>query len=47
MILTEEKKIRTSKEEIYSQLLVVEAVDFEAFEAISDLLKNRAVYARR
>src|SRR5580704_9460672 len=38
-IQTEEKKIRTSKEEIYSQLLVVEAVDFEAFNAVSDLLK--------
>jgi hypothetical protein len=37
-IQTEEKKIRTSREEIYSQLLVVEAVDFEAFEAVSELL---------
>jgi hypothetical protein len=38
-IQTEEKKIRTSKEEIYSQLLVIEAVDAEAFDAVSDLLK--------
>jgi hypothetical protein len=37
-IQTEEKKIRTSREEIYSQLLVIEAVDFEAFEAVSGLL---------
>jgi hypothetical protein len=44
-IETEEKKIRTSKEEIYSQLLVVEAVDFAALEAISDLLKP-ALFAR-
>ena len=38
-IQTEEKKIRTSKEEIYSQLLVIEAVDFQAVEAVSGLLK--------
>jgi hypothetical protein len=38
MIQTEEKKIRTSKEEIYSQLLVIETVDFEAIEAVSNLL---------
>ncbi len=37
-IQTEEKKIRTSKEEIYSHLLAIEAVDFEAFEAVSALL---------
>jgi hypothetical protein len=37
-IQTEEKKIRTSREEIYSQLLMIEAVDFEAFEVVSDLL---------
>jgi hypothetical protein len=37
-IQTEEKKIRTSKEEIYRQLLVIEAVDFEALEAASNLL---------
>jgi hypothetical protein len=38
-IQTEEKKIRTSKEEIYSQLLLIEAVDFEAFKAVSELLE--------
>jgi hypothetical protein len=38
-IQTEEKKIRTSKEEIYNQLLVIEAVDSEALEAVSDRLK--------
>jgi hypothetical protein len=38
-IQTEEKKIRTSKEEIYSQLLVIEAVDLQALEAVSGLLK--------
>jgi len=37
-IPTEEKKIRTSKEEIYSQLLVIETVDFEAVEAVSNLV---------
>jgi len=37
-IQTEEKKIKTSKEEIYSQLLVIEAVDFQALEAVSNLL---------
>ena len=37
-IETEEKKIRTSKEEIYSQLLVIETVDFEAVEAVSNLV---------
>ena len=36
-IQTEEKKIRTSKEEIYSQLLLIEAVDFAAFDAVSEL----------
>ena len=38
-IPTEEKKIRTSREEIYSQLLVIEAVDLDAFTAVSELLK--------
>jgi hypothetical protein len=38
-IQTEEKKIRTSKEEIYSQLLVIEAADVDAFTAVSELLK--------
>jgi len=37
-IQTEEKKMRTSKEEIYSQLLLIEAVDFDAFEAVSEVL---------
>jgi len=37
-IQTEEKRIRTSKEEIYSHLLVIEAVDFQALEAVSNLL---------
>jgi hypothetical protein len=37
-IQTEEKKIRTSKEEIYRQLLVIEAADFDAFDAVSELL---------
>jgi hypothetical protein len=37
-IQTEEKKIRTGREEIYSQLLVIEAVDLAALEAVSDLL---------
>jgi hypothetical protein len=32
-------KSRCSKEEIYSQLLVIEAVDFQALEAVSKLLK--------
>jgi hypothetical protein len=44
-IQTEEKKIRTSKEEIYSQLLVIEAVDLAALEAVSDLL-NVALFSR-
>src|SRR6476660_1201153 len=39
-IQTEEKKIRTSKEEIYSQLLVIEAADFEALGAVSEPLKS-------
>ena len=39
-IQTEEKKIRTSKEEIYSQLLLIEAVDLAAFDAVSGLLKS-------
>ena len=38
-IQTEEKKIRTSREEIYSQLLVIEAADLDAFAAVSELLK--------
>ena len=38
-IQTEEKKIRTSKEEIYSQLLLIEAVDFEAFKAVAEFIK--------
>jgi hypothetical protein len=38
-IQTAEKKIRTGKEEIYSQLLVIEAADFDAFDAVSELLK--------
>jgi hypothetical protein len=44
-IQTAEKKIRTSKEEIYSQLLVIEAVDLEAFEAVSGRL-NAALLAK-
>ena len=40
-IPTEEKKIRTSREEIYSQLLVIEAVDLDAFTAVSELLKAK------
>ena len=39
-IQTEEKKIRTSKEEIYSQLLVIEAVDFAALATVSEVLKQ-------
>lgn len=39
-IQTEEKKIRTSKEEIYSQLLVIEAVDFAALDTVSKVLKE-------
>jgi ribosomal 30S subunit maturation factor RimM len=38
-IQTEEKKIRTSREEIYNQLLVIEAADVDAFEAVSELLQ--------
>ena len=38
-IQTAEKKIRTGKEEIYSQLLVIEAADLDAFDAVSELLK--------
>ena len=38
-IQTEEKKIRTSKEEIYSQLLVIEGADADAFDSVSELLK--------
>lgn len=30
--------MRTGKEEIYSQLLLIEAVDLEAFEAVSEFL---------
>jgi hypothetical protein len=44
-IQTEEKKIRTSKEEIYSQLLVSEAVDFAALDRVSEVL-NEMVSAR-
>jgi hypothetical protein len=44
-IQTEEKKIRTSREEIYSQLVVIEAVDVAAFEAVSALLKG-ALFTR-
>jgi hypothetical protein len=44
-IQTEEKKIRTSKEEIYSQLLVIEAVDFEVLATVSALV-NIALLAR-
>jgi hypothetical protein len=39
-IQTQEKKMRTSKEEIYSQLLVIEAVDVEAFDAVSGMLRD-------
>ena len=39
-IQTEEKKMRTSKEEIYSQLLVIEAVDLAALDAVSEALKG-------
>ena len=39
-IQTEEKKIRTSKEEIYSQLLVIEAVDLTALDTVSNVLKE-------
>ena len=38
-IPTAEKKIRTGGEEIYSQLLVIEAADLDAFAAVSELLK--------
>jgi hypothetical protein len=38
-IQTEEKKIRTSKEELYSQLLLIEAVDLEAFKVVSEVVK--------
>lgn len=44
-IQTEEKKIRTGKEEIYSQLLVVEAVDLDAFDAVSERL-HAALFAK-
>jgi hypothetical protein len=39
-IQTEEKKIRTSKEEIYSQLVLIEAVDLAALEKVSNLLET-------
>jgi hypothetical protein len=39
-IQTEEKKMRTSKEHIYSQLLVIEAVDVAALESVSDALRH-------
>ena len=45
-IQTEEKRIRTSKEEIYSQLLVIEAVDFQALEACFKS-PGRSAYARK
>jgi hypothetical protein len=45
-IQTEEKKIRTSREEIYSQLLVIEAVDFAALDTVSEVLKE-ALFAQR
>jgi hypothetical protein len=38
-IQTEEKKIRTSKEEIYSQLLVIEAADSDAFAPVTEKLE--------
>ena len=38
-IQTEEKKMRTSREEIYSQLLLIEAIDFAALGAVSEFLK--------
>jgi len=38
-IQTEEKKMRTSREEIYSHLLLIEAVDFAALEAVSIFLE--------
>jgi hypothetical protein len=44
-IQTEEKRIRTSKEEIYSQLLVIEAVDLAALDAASEVLKQ-ALFAQ-
>jgi hypothetical protein len=44
-IQTEEKKIRTSKEEIYSQLLVIEAVDFAALGRVSEVL-NEMLFAQ-
>lgn len=39
-IQTAEKKMRTSKEEIYSQLLVIEAVDVAALDAVSPILRD-------
>jgi hypothetical protein len=39
-IPTEEKKMRTSTEQIYSQLLVIEAVDIAALDAVSSVLKD-------
>jgi hypothetical protein len=39
-IQTEEKKMRTSTEQIYSQLLVIEAVDIAALDAVSSVLKD-------
>jgi hypothetical protein len=44
-IQTKEKRIRTSKEEIYSQLLMIEAVDFGAFEPVSVFL-NAVLFTR-
>jgi hypothetical protein len=44
-IQTEEKKIRTGKEEIYSQLLVIEAVDFAALDTVSEVLAE-ALFAQ-
>jgi hypothetical protein len=39
-IQTAEKKMRTSAEQIYSQLLVIEAVDMAALETVSNVLKD-------
>ncbi len=40
-IQTHEKKIRTSKEETFDQLLVVEAGDVSALDAVSEILNNK------
>ena len=39
-IQTEEKKMRTSTEQIFSQLLVIEAVDLAALETVSSVLTD-------